>query len=132
MVPTFILLFVLVNCGETFHRPPPPQLIEYPGFISALKSFFGFEKSQDERTEIQQQSEQLMAYWLLMPKSMTCLGLKNLAWIAFCYTQHLRFIVTFMIMVSTKHLKVQCQDHFFFKFSIQKVTFARMFCVILK
>lgn len=66
MVPTFILLFVLVNCGETFYRPPPPQLIEYPGFISALKSMFGFEKSQDgqdyERTELHQQSEQLVAY----------------------------------------------------------------------
>ena len=58
MVPIVILMFVLLaNPGEAFFRPRPQlvELSEYQGLMSALKSMFGFEKSQDETTKIHDQ-----------------------------------------------------------------------------
>ena len=55
MVPIVILMFVLLaNPGEAFFRPRPQlsgisEISEYhQGLMSALKSMFGFEKSQDQ------------------------------------------------------------------------------------
>ena len=58
LVPIVILMLVLLaNPGEAFFRPRPQlvELSEYQGLISALKSMFGFEKSQDETTKIHDQ-----------------------------------------------------------------------------